>query len=526
VNQTLSTQKFLAKNSAVIASVLALSSVLGFLREAAIAYKFGATWQTDAFFIALTIPNLFIALVMTSLTKTFITVYSGYLAKEQTEDGWRMANVLLSFLGLLMSALVVAFALKTASLVHLFAPGFTGEQLALAVRLTRILLPCLLLGSLMGVLTGINNAHHSFLAPSLIGVAANVIMIGSIFILGAFWGIYGLAVGVLLGVAAQFFMQIPSACRNGLRFHWELDGRNPGLRETMRLAAPFVLSAAANQINLIVDRVLATSLPAGFVSALYFANKLIFMPYYIFAAAIGMVVFPLLTRAAALRKWGELGAGFQQGVRLLTLIIFPAGLGIFALRLPLVRLAFQHGAFTAASTSLTAGTIGYFLGALYSWALVDVVVNVFFALKKIILPVVMSIVAVIVNIGLSLWLIHPLEQRGLALANSLSSLVHLVLLTGCLCLVLHREAEGLKPLQGLTKFFGQVIVAATGMYLGLWGFLQVAAARFPGPKGLVITVAGALVLGLLVYGFLLHLLKNEEMSRARESILRKVRTLD
>ena len=173
------------------------------------------------------------------------------------------------------------------------APSYQGEQLALAVELTRILLPSMLFGTLMGVLVGINNVNNSFLAPSLIGLVANVITIVSIFILGSFWGIYGLAVGSFLGILGQFLIQLPSAYKHGLRFRFEIDFSHPGLRETLHLVATFVLSAATSQVNLIVDRTLATGLLAGIVSSLYFANKLVFLPQNIFTGAVVMVVFPV-----------------------------------------------------------------------------------------------------------------------------------------------------------------------------------------------------------------------------------------
>lgn len=525
MDRILSTQKFLAKNTVVVASILAISSILGFVRESAIAYKFGATAQTDAFFVAMTIPALFIGLIKNSITSTFITVYSGYMTTGQTDEGWRMTNILLSVLGVLLLGMIVVFSIGAPALVHLFAPGYTGEQLALTVELTRILLPSMFFGTLMGVLVGINNSNLSFIAPSLIGVVANVVTILSIFILGSVWGVYGLAVGSLLGIVAQFLIQLPSAFRHGLRFRFEIDFKDAGVRETMRLVAPFVLSVAAIQVNLIVNRTLATGLPEGYVSALYFADKLIFMPHYIFTVAVGMVVFPLLTRAAAQKNWGELIEGLQRSVRLLSLILLPAGLGIFLLRWPLVGLLYEHGAFTTESTRLTVETIGYFLGALYFGGLVGMVLNAFYALKKMKVAVGTSFVAVVVNIGLSLWFIAPLQQRGLALANSISSLVNLSLLTIGLYYVLRREGFEGDAFKGIPKFLTQLMLAVIGMSLAVVGYLSIVAEHFSGKGGLAITVFGAATVGIVVYGALVYWFKIEEVRKASTLIVSKVQGL-
>ena len=521
----MSTQKFLAKHSLIVATTLALSAIFGFLRESSIAYKFGATAATDAYLIAMVIPNLFVGLIKGSVTNTFVTVYSGYLASGRTDEGWRMTNVVLSLLGLVVAGLTVVLMLGTAGIVHLVAPGYSGQQLALAVELTRILLPGMLFGTLMGVLVGVNNANHSFLAPSLVGLVANVITITSIFILGSVWGIYGLAVGSLLGILAQFVIQVPSAHRYGLRYRFELDFGDPGLRETLRLVAPFVISAAASQVNLIVDRTLATGLPAGVVSALYFANKLVFLPQNIFTGAVGMVVFPLLTRAAAQRQWEDLIEGFRRSVRLLSLVLLPAALGIYVLRLPLVKLLFEHGAFTPQSTRITVETVGYFLGALYFGAMVSLVVNVYYALKKMAVAVGTGAVAVLLNIGFSLWFINPLAQRGLALANSLSALANLLMLTSGLYIVLPRLGVQERPLAGIGSFLVRVAVAVAGTSLVVAGYLRLVGPHVSGKSGLAFTVFSAVLLGVLVYGVLVYVLRIEEVRKGVTWLWRKARAV-
>ncbi|GAB6173076.1 hypothetical protein JCM15765_25540 [Paradesulfitobacterium aromaticivorans] len=160
----------------------------------------------------------------------------------------------------------------------------------------------------------------------------------------------------------------------------------------------------------------------------------------------------MLTRAAARKEWGGLIEGFQRSVRLLSLALPPAAMGIFVLRLPLVQLLFEHRAFTREDTIITAGTVGYFLGALYFGAMVGMVANIYFALKKMVVAVWTGLIAVAVNIGLSLWLIHLLEHKGLALANSLSALVNLCLLTAGLFVVLRQHGIQENPLQGIGKF--------------------------------------------------------------------------
>lgn len=503
----------------MVALILAGSSVLGVIRESAIAYQFGATGVTDAFLIAMIIPTLFINLVRSSITNTFITVYGGRLARGEHEASWRMANIVISLLSIGLFVLVVLFLPFSEALVHLVAPSYSGEQLVLASGMTKILLPSIFLGGVMGILVGINNAHHSFFIPSVIWPLSNVIVILSIFLLGPRLGIYGLAFGTLIGALAQFLIQIPTARKHGWRYSFSLDWRDSGVQEILWLVTPFILSAAASQVNLIIDRMLATSLPEGVVSALYFANKLVFLPQSVFTAALGMVVFPLLVQAASKEDWPGVIEGVYRAGRLLTLILLPAIAGIYVLRYPLVRLLFEHGAFNAQDTQLTVDTMPYFFGALFFGGMVTILVNIFFATKKMVVAVGTGIISLGVNMGLSLWLIHPLEQKGLALANSLSALVNFVLLSLGLFIVLRLHEKAPLPWREGFSFLWRTVLAVAGMAAAVWLFQE-----FSGEAvklGSPLPTLGAVGFGALVYLALLGILRVKEVQDGARVLRRK-----
>src|SRR5665648_28595 len=382
----------------MVAMILGLSTILGLTRESSIAYMFGASGTTDAYLVASIIPTFFSGTLSGSLTSTFITVYAGYLAKGEEERAWRTTNIIFSFFILMLVALGILFFIFTPGMVHLIAPSYAGSSLNLTVELSRIMMPNLFFGGLLGILVGVNNAHHSFLAPSSIGLISNVFIIGSVFTLGRIWGIYGLATGVTLGVLGQFLLQLPSARKLGFHYRFMLDWRDPGVREIFTLVTPFIVSAMVSQVNLIVDRTLATGLPAGRVSALYFASKLVLLPQAVFTGAVSMVVYPLLVNAAALEDWPRLVEGLNRAVRLLLLVIFPAVVGLYVLRVSLVEMLFQHGVFNAADTRVTAETVPYLLGVLFTGSFVAILVNVYFALKKMVVAVGTGVIALLVNI--------------------------------------------------------------------------------------------------------------------------------
>ena len=521
----MSTQKFIARNALMVAMIMGLSTILGLARESSIAYMFGASGTTDAYLVASIIPTFFSGTLSGSLTSTFITVYAGYLAKGEEEKAWRTTNIIFSFFIILLGAMGILFFTATPWIVHLIAPSYTGSRLSLTVELSRIMLPNLFFGGLLGILVGVNNAHHSFLAPSSIGLISNIFIIGSIFTLGRSWGILGLAAGASLGVLGQFLLQLPSARKHGFHYRFLLDWRDPGVREIFTLVTPFIVSAMVAQVNLIVDRTLATGLPAGRVSALYFASKLVLLPQVIFTGAVSMVVYPLLVNAAALEDWPCLVEGLNRAVRLLLLVIFPAVVGLIVLRVPLVELLFQHGVFDAADTRVTAQTVPYLLGVLFTGSFVTILINVYFAMKKMVAAVVTGVIALLVNIALSLILVRFMQQRGLALANSFSGLTNLVLLFLGFFVVLKLQKKASLPYRALSLFVLQVGAVGSVMGVAVYFANEILLGRWSGLRGLILSTVLSILVGLGVYLLLTYFFRVEEVRKGIDWGIGKLRKL-
>lgn len=504
-------QQSVVKNSITVGILLASSMILGFVRESSIAYFFGASRITDAYLIALIIPNIIIDTVKVSITTTFITVFTGYLTKGKLEEAWSVTNIIISVFAVFLIVLMVIGIIVSPELVHLIAPSYIGQTFSLTVQLTRILIPTILFGGLVGILVGINNSFYSFVAPSGIGLISNVTTIIGIFTFGRIFGIYGLAVGSLLGVVAQFVLQIPSARKCGFRFKMVFNLQNPGVREMLRLVVPFTLSSVVGQLALIIDRTLATGLPAGSVSVLYYANKLVMLPYAIFTGAIGTVIFPHLVKAAAMKDWNSLANGMNKAVRLLTLVLFPAAVGIFVLRIPLVQLLFQRGVFTLTQTIITSDTVPYMLGTLVFGALVSIVTSIFFALKKMLIPVITGVLAIGFKIALSLLLIGSMKERGLALADSSVHIINFTLL--CLALIfvekLHLKAS--LRINELMKYVGKVLISSAIMGLVLWLVYRKTYCMTDPSHLILINLIGIIAIGLFTYLVMAYLLKIDEV---------------
>jgi len=483
---------------------------------------FGASGITDAYLIAMIIPSLFIGTISTAFAGPFITVYGSYIAKGENDKAWQMCNTIISFFIIFFSILFIILFVFTSSFVHLVAPTYSGEIMILTVNLTRMLLPTVIFSSLLSILIGINNANHSFIAPASNGLISNILIILSIYSLGILWGVYGLVAGVTLGVLAQFLLQSLSARKCGLRYKFNMDLRDQGIRQVLTLIPPFVFSAAIAQINLLVDRTLATRLPAGAVSALYFSNKLVSLPNSILAGAVAMVALPTLIKAASTSNWVSLVEAMVKAIRLILFVILPAAMGIYVLRVPLVQILFQHGAFTINDTHLTASTVSYMLGTLVFGSIVSLMGNVYLATRKVLPAVIMATFALVVNILLSLILVQYMQQRGLALANTISAFVNLILQFSGLFSVLKLHEKTDIPIKAFSLFVIKVIVSSVTMGIVVYLVNNYLEFTIIG-KSIISKVCISIVLGVLSYLFMTLVFKLKEADDVVGLVLNRIK---
>jgi len=405
-----------------IASATALSRALGLVREVAIANQFGASAAYDAYLIAFFVPHFLRRLVAEgALSTAFIPLYTQRL-KRNPEDADAFASAVLS-LGLIAFPLLILLGVALAPwYVPFLADGFDPAQLALTVHLSRITFPFIGLIGVAALAMGVLNAHGRFVVPALAPVAFNLAMIAAVLTLEG-WGAESLAVGVLLGGGAQLAAQLPSL-QGRFRFRWNPDWHDPGVKELLTLLLPAVVGLAVVQVNVLVDYKLASRLPAGGISALQYAIRLFQLPFGLFAVAVSTAILPRLSARAAAGIDATVPA-LRRGVQACAAILIPAAVGLWALGDPIVRLLFEHGAFTPADTARTAGALGFYVLGLFPYGVVTVLSRAFYALKDGRTPVAVSAVAVAVNVALSLALVGPLGVDGLALATGVAGWVQL-----------------------------------------------------------------------------------------------------
>jgi putative peptidoglycan lipid II flippase len=507
----------MARAAGVVGLATLTSRVAGFVRDMFIAYFFGAGPAADAFFVAFRIPNLLRRLFAEgTLTIAFVPIFTEVLTKKGKSEALLLARSTAAMLALALGLTCALGLIFAEQVVSVIAPGFTadGPSRQLAVELTRWCLPYIFFISLTALAAGVLNSLNHFFAPAFSPVLLNLALIGSSVILAPRVEppVLSLAIGVILGGAAQFLLQLPYLKAQGLKLAPAWDPQNPHLRRILKLMGPAAFGAAVYQLTVLINTMLASWLPVGSVSYLYYADRLIEFPLGIFAIALATAILPSLSRQAAAHDHQALVATMGFGLRLTLFINLPAMVGLLVLAYPLVELLFARGQFGPESTRATAQALmGYGVG-LWAAAGVRSVLPAFYALKDTRTPVKVGAFCLLVNLAVSLALMKPLAHVGLALATSVSGAANMLIL-----LWLLRKRLG--PL-GLKAIFCSGLKAALAS--GVMA-LAVAAVAYlpPWPEaGGALTRAGrplaAIVAGMAVFVLAAWALKLPELKELRE----------
>ncbi|MGH8268169.1 MAG: murein biosynthesis integral membrane protein MurJ [Steroidobacteraceae bacterium] len=412
----------------VVALAVLCSRVLGLAREQIFAALFGGGRIMDAFTIAFRIPNLLRDLFAEgALSTAFVTTFSKTVATDGELAAWRLANKVATLTAITLSGLSALGILCAPWLVAVLAPGFEADKAALTVTLTRIMYPFILLVSLAALVMGMLNARSVFGVPAM---ASSFFNLGSIIagVLLGLWldphfgerAILGLAIGTLIGGTLQLTVQLPALRRLGYRFRADFRWRDPGVSSILRLMGPSVIAASTTQINVLVNSVFASKLGDGPTFWLTVAFRLMQLPLGIFGVALGTVTLPLLARMAASGNTQAFRSELARGMRLAFLMTIPASIGLMVLAEPIISVLYQHGRFGAHQTVESAGALRFYAIGLCGYAALKVLVNAFYAIDRRKTPMVISFVAVGLNLLLN-WIFTVQlgwGHRGLAFSTA------------------------------------------------------------------------------------------------------------
>jgi len=498
-----STKSILRATTMVTAIILVVKG-LGFVEKLLLAYFFGTGIEVDAYLVAYNLPFSAFVVLREVVRAAFVpTIMRTWRAAEQ--DGWRLFSIVGTVLLILLGITTVAAVLVAPSLVSLMAPGFSGAQRVLAIRLTRLVMPALFLLGLSTLTMSTLHAQKRFNLPAL-GEAS--FRGGPLILLVTVGTIQATTLGVVLGALGKLAIET-LGLRRYLRYvRPSLDLSFLPVRTVGRLAAPLLAGLFFSLfIGPLVENAFATKVGVGGVSALAYARKIVETLSAILPYTLGLVLLPFSAEMAAGRDEKALAQTLTGAVRGLTLIFLPATVGLLLLREPFVQLLFERGAFTAASTQLTAGTLLFYALALLPFSLEVIVVQFYFARQDTLTPVIADVVTFALNVALIPLLMPSIGLGGIALAAAIAKTVKVL----ALLLLFQRKVPTFR-LALMAPFAGQMIAASLLMAGSLLGLLSlVPVQRADGLVALAAYLAGTGAVAGSVFLLAAYLLKVDEI---------------
>ena len=550
-----------ARSAGIVSIAVMFSRVLGLVRETIFASYFGAGFLYDTFIVGFRIPNLLRDLFAEgALSAAFVKVFTDYQLKNSEKEAWRLASLVFNCLAVVLSVITVLGILLSPLFVKLITYNYLGdpnhyypaEKAALATTLMQIMFPFILLVALAALAMGVLNTKGRFGVPASASTAFNIVSIifGLLFASwlsggewerstdkltvpsdAAQWAIIGMAIGTLIGGAAQLLIQLPSLRKVGFRFSLNLNFRDEGVRRVMRLMGPAIIGTGAIQVKVLVDTVVASGIDGG-ASWLSYAFRLMQFPIGVFGVAIGTAAIPTLSRLASEENFVKFRDTLSDAVKLVFLLAIPSACGLVVLGDPIIGLIYQRGEFDAFDTDMTSWALAAYSIGLAGYAAIKVLSPAFYALDDAKTPMYISLASILVHVPASFGLMQLLSNvgvsperpngyghAGVALATSIVATVNFI----ALVYFMKRRIGRLNG-RDIAAAFVRIVAAAAVMSAVAYGSYYLLTNYF-GDKGLSVRLIEAFVpIGLAGIAFVIaaRLLGIKEIEQVLSTLRRKL----
>jgi putative peptidoglycan lipid II flippase len=416
------------KKTALILMIISIfSKLFGFTRDITLSYFYGASSISDAYLISITIPMVIFSFIGKGISTGYIPMYSKIERNNGVESANRYTNNLINILIVICTVISILGFLFTEQIVKAFASGFEGDALILAVKFTKISLLGIYFTGLVYIFNGFLQLKGNYTIPALVGFPLNFFIITSIF-LSSKTSILILSVGSVIATASQLILVLVFAYKRSYRYKFILDKKDEHIKTMMYIALPVIAGVSVNQINVLVDRTLASQIAIGGISALNYANRLNGFVQGIFVLSIATVMYPMISKMAAENNIIGLKKILADSISSINLLVLPATIGSMIFAEPVVRLLFGRGAFDSQAVSMTSYALFFYSIGMIGFGLREVLSRAFYSLQDTKTPMINAAIAMIMNIILNIVLSKFLGIGGLALATSISAIFCTVLL--------------------------------------------------------------------------------------------------
>ncbi|MGM0896747.1 MAG: murein biosynthesis integral membrane protein MurJ [Bacillota bacterium] len=502
------------KKAVILIMILTIfSKFIGFFRDVTLAYFYGASGVSDAYLIALTIPTVIFGFVATGISTGYIPMYSRIESEHGEKDSKAYTNNLLNILWAFCTLMVILGLIFTQPLVKLFASGFEGDILELAVSFTRITIVGIYFTMTIRILSSYLNMKKYYVVPTLIGLPLNIVMIISIVLSSKFDLVLVLAVGNLVAIMVQFVILVYFAYRKGFKYQFIFKPKDKHIKNMVILAIPVIIGSSVNQINKLVDRTLASQISIGGISALNYANTLNLFVQGVFVVSISTVMYPLISKMASKGNMEGLKRSVSQAINGISLLVVPATVGSLLFAEPIVILLFGRGAFDDTAIALTSSAFFFYSIGMVAYGLREVLSRAFYSLQDTRTPMVNAAIAMVLNIILNFILARYMGIGGLALATSIAAIFGTVLLFFSL-----RKKIGAFDMKQLATSFLKIMVASIAMGAAAKLLYTV---LLPG-LGMSVSLIVSIIAAIILYFAFIYILKIEDAEEIFQGIKRKL----
>lgn len=495
-----------------------LAKLAGMGREILFASLYGTGGQASAFLTASRIPLLFFDITLgAAISASFIPVFNEYLEKGKQEAASRYANTFITAIILITGLFCAVGMIFARPIAGFIGSGLGAEEKELAAQLVIILFPTMLFTGLAYALTGILQSLGEFNIPAAISLVSNVLMMLYLWVVRDHLGIHGVAFAMLIAWSFQVLIQLPALHKKKFRYRPMLDFKTDGMKRTVRLALPILISSWVQPINSTVNIYLSSFLNEGqAVAALDYANKLYVIFVGVLTYAVSNLIFPSISRLAAGDRRDELAKVVGKAVKIVIAVILPVMILFLLLRVPIVRFVYERGEFNAESTALTASALLFYSLGMVGFGISEILNKAFYAMKDGKTPMLVAMAGILLNILLSFAFVRGLHTGlwGLALAASIAAnaigIVLLLRLNRRLRFICRQDAVNTLKLLCASVVMGVCVYFVSVML----PFGDSLAGRF-------LDLLLPAVSGILAYLLLLFILKTEEAENLKDIFLKK-----
>ncbi len=409
----------------VLTAFTFLSKVLGFVRDVFVAMFYGTSANLDAFIASQTPPGLISGIFAGSLATIFIPLFIRYREEKDEEYARKYATTMVYAIAIILSIFSILVAIFAHQVMRIFVPGFSEKELAKAAFFLRIISVTAVFNGMITLFNGILQAKKRFLAYSAMSLSSNIIVITALVMLNKSLGIMAYVTGYVVGLGS-ITAGLMLMSRRYVKPK-NIDWHHPGVHESLLLILPLMISSTVALINVTIDRIFASGLPTGSISALNYAVRVRSIPISLFGASVYNAVYPAIATAVAKENYNSLSNTVRRAISLLAFVMIPITLSLIPFSSWVVRVLFQRGAFTAHSTAMTSSAVIFYAVGMFFATVNVILVRIYYSMKDTKHPVIYAVIAISGNILFNFLLVKSMKHNGLALSTSINAMIFFTL---------------------------------------------------------------------------------------------------